>query len=781
MSTSSLKWGAVVSFIVGMSVLLWGGRHIRHSLPPYPEKVVTPDGRLLFDRATILRGQDVYQKYGLMDHGSVWGHGTLRGMDFSATTLHLIGQAMQAAHARADYARPLDQLDATQLQAVQAVVGREVKTNRYDSATDTLTLTNAQAAALGAVETYWENALGTGDKDYGFLPNTVKAPEERQDIARFFFWTAWVASANRPGEDYSYTNNWPPDPALGNTATPKTLLWSIGGLLSLFLVLGLIIYIVHRYRFFYGEPQSAMLGQRLHDLPLSVSQYKAAKFFLVVVLLFLVQTCLGGILAHYTVNPGSFYLPLVAQLIPYSLAKSWHLQLAIFWIATTWVGTAIYLAPLIGGREPRKQWLLVEILFGAVLLVAVGSITGELLGIRGILPGKLWFWLGHQGWEYLELGRLWQILLFVGLVAWLGIVYRALAGTIWKGGSESYGALVRFYTFSAILVVLFFGFGFFYHPGTHLTVADYWRWFVVHIWVESMFEFFGVAVVALFLTVLGLVSIQSALRVAYLTAILTFLSGIIGTAHHFYWYGGPALWLALGAVFSSMEPIPLILLVVRAWMEYAGIRKQGATFAYKWPLYFLTASSVWNFVGAGVFGFVINLPIVNYYEHGTYLTANHGHTALFGVYGMLSISLLLFTWRGLVDSKHWNDGILKVAFWGFNGGLFIMSMLTLLPMGLLQVKDSFTRGVWHARSAAFYNEPAVQLLGKLRMLPDSIVILVGVVPLAAFLFLTFRHLRRPQIGDGESVWEKAGISLNEKDVAAPRPWTQSPRPDARTV
>jgi nitric oxide reductase subunit B len=735
MSTAYLKWGAVISFIMGMSVLLWGGQHIRQSLPPYPQQVVGPDGRLLFDRAAILRGQDVYQKYGLMDHGSVWGHGTLRGMDFSATTLHLMGQAMQAAHARADYGRPLDELDAVQREAVRSVVGQEIKTNRYDRATDTLTLTSAQVAAVGEVERYWESALGAGDQDYGFLADTVRKPEERQDIARFFFWTAWVAGANRPGTTYSYTNN-----------------------LSLFLVLGLIIYVVHRYRFFYGEPQSAMLGQRLHDLPLSLSQYKAAKFFLVVVLLFLVQTCLGGILAHYTVTPGHFYLPAVARLIPYSLAKSWHLQLAIFWIATTWVGTAIYLAPLIGGREPRKQWLLVEILFGAVLLVAVGSITGELLGIKGILPGKLWFWLGHQGWEYLELGRLWQILLFVGLLAWLGIVYRALAGTIWKGGPESYGALVRFYTFSAILVVLFFGFGFFYHPGTHLTVADYWRWFVVHIWVESMFEFFGVAVVALFLTVLGLVSVQSALRVAYLTAILVFLSGIIGTAHHYFWYGGPALWLALGAVFSSMEPVPLILLVVRAWMEYAGIRKQGAQFAYKWPLYFLTASSVWNFVGAGIFGFLINLPIVNYYEHGTYLTANHGHTALFGVYGMLSVSLLLFTWRGLVDSKYWSDRLLKVAFWGFNGGLFLMSMVALLPVGLLQVRDSFTYGVWHARSAAFYQQPAVQLLGKLRMFPDLIIILVGVVPLATFLFLTFRHLRKPQIGDGESVWEKAGIS-----------------------
>ena len=228
----------------------------------------------------------------------------------------------------------------------------------------------------------------------------------------------------------------------------------------------------------------------------------------------------------------------------------------------------------------------------------------------------------------------------------------------------------------------FFGFGLLYGRGTHLTIADYWRWFVVHIWVESIFEFFGVAVISLFLVTLGLVSAKSALRVAYLTAILVFISGIPGTAHHYFWYGGPSFWLAIGGVFSSLEPIPLILLVVRAWMEYKSIRAEGQEFPYRWPLYFLTASSVWNFVGAGMFGFLINLPIINYYEHATYLTSNHGHTALFGVYGMLAIALILFSWRGLVENKYWNDRILKLSFWGLNGGLFLMFLTGLLPIGL---------------------------------------------------------------------------------------------------
>ncbi|MEK6534952.1 MAG: cbb3-type cytochrome c oxidase subunit I, partial [Thermodesulfobacteriota bacterium] len=357
------------------------------------------------------------------------------------------------------------------------------------------------------------------------------------------------------------------------------------------------------------------------------------------VLLLLLQTSFGGLLAHYTVNPASFWLPIVAQIIPYSLAKSWHLQLAIFWIATSWVASAIYLAPIIGGREPRKQGLLVQLLFIAILVVALGSLAGQMAGIKGLL-GDWWFWFGHQGWEYLELGRAWQILLLTGLVAWLLIVYRAVMPHLQMGHKDEFNSLIWFYILSAIFVVAFFGFGLFYGRGSHMTMADYWRWFVVHLWVEGIFEFFGVAAIAVLLVAMGLVTAKAALTIAYFTAAIVFLSGIIGTAHHFFWFGGPTYWLAWGTLFSSMEPIPLMGLVVLGMMEYKAIKNEGKDFPYKWPLYFLVASSFWNFLGAGIFGFLINLPIVNYYEHGTYLTMNHGHTALFGTYGMLSIALL---------------------------------------------------------------------------------------------------------------------------------------------
>jgi nitric oxide reductase subunit B len=758
MSIERLKWAAIVSFIVALGGLLVGGIFANREAPPYPGVVSGPDGVALFDREDILAGQDVYQRYGLMDHGSVWGHGSQRGMEFSAVTLNLVGRTVRDELAAVEFGRGYEELDVNQRDLVDLRTRREMKENAYEASDDELRLSAAQVAGLLETEQFWESTFRDGDADYGFLPGTVPTAEERRQIGRFFFWTAWVASATRPGTDHSYTNNWPPDLTVGNVATSATYIWSIGGIISLFLVLGLFVFWVHRDQMWYGEAKGVPLADKLVDSPLTSSQIKEAKFFLVVILLFLVQTAIGGLLAHYTVHPGSFYVPIVGKLVPYSWAKSWHLQLAIFWIATTWVASAIYLAPIVGGREPRRQGLLVQLLFAAILIVAVGSLAGEVAGIKGLL-GDWWFWLGHQGWEYLELGRLWQILLLVGLLGWLAIVYRAVRRGAADSRDEHFRALVNFYVFSAILVVAFFAFGLLYGRGSHMTIADYWRWFVVHIWVESIFEFFGVAVISVLLVAMGLASAKAALRVAYFTAAFVFLSGILGTAHHYFWYGGPSAWLAVGSVFSSMEPVPLFGLVVRGLLEYKSIREAGTDFPYKWPMYFLVASSFWNFLGAGVFGFLINLPVVNYFEHGTYLTVNHGHGALFGVYGMLSIALLLFSWRGLVEKERWNDRLLAYSFWGLNGGLLMLTILTLFPVGIAQAWTSFKEGLWVARDASFFERPFVALLGQLRIIPDSVIIVVGILPLVYFLFRTFPHLKAKRIQDEESVWERLGVQL----------------------
>ncbi len=749
MQSDSLRKWVIVSFVVSMSVLIVGGIISLKKVPPYPRKIVDSNGNILIEHSRLINGQDTYQRYGLMDHGSVWGHGTLRGPDFSALTLRLKIDAIREYLSKNRFNKEYLHISSFEKSQIDEEVKRELKTNRYSANDSILILSDAQVFALSKVREYYENLFKNGDLDlknygYGFLKNTIPDKNLREDIADFFFWTAWVTSVNRPDSNITYTN-WPFDRDAGNYLSEGAFLWSVAGIFALFLVLGVVIYLIHRYRLFYGDSKANAIAKTLIESPLSLSQYRAAKFFVVVVLLFILQTLMGGLMAHYTTHPGSFYIPIIGEIIPYSWAKSWHLQLAIFWIATTWVASSIYLSPVINRREPKYQGLLVNILFVAVLIVAVGSLSGTALGVKNYFGENLWYWFGHQGWEYLELGRFWQILLFIGLIAWLIIVYRGIKDKLYGVEKDS---LVVFYVLSAILVVGFFGFGFFYGRGTNLTVADYWRWFVVHIWVEGIFEFFGVAIIALFLSMMGLVERESALRVSYFTAILVFASGIIGTAHHYFWYGGPEYWIALGSVFSSLEPIPLIVLVVRAWKEYKEVQESGEDFPYRWPFFFLVASSFWNFLGAGLFGFLINLPFVNYFEHGTYLTANHGHAALFGVYGMLSISLLLFCWRSLVRSEFWNDKLIKYIFWLLNGGLFMMVTTVLFPVGIYQTILSYRYGYWYARSADFYNIPFVKFLFNFRIVPDTIII-IGALFLFYFLITTYFKLKKCEFEEGE--------------------------------
>jgi nitric oxide reductase subunit B len=295
----------------------------------------------------------------------------------------------------------------------------------------------------------------------------------------------------------------------------------------------------------------------------------------------------------------------------------------------------------------------------------------------------------------------------------------------------------------------------FYTPRTHITIADFWRWWVVHTWVEGIFEFFAAAAMAYVVTALGLAPKQKALRAAYFTACLAMFSGIIGVGHHYYWFGDPDLWIALGGVISTMEPVPILLLLVKVALEAKDSPAIKAAYPYKWPLVFMGASSLWAFLGAGVFGFIITTPVINYYEHSTYLTMNHGHTALLGTYGMLAIGLMLFALRGLVKPEKWSDTPLKITFVCMNGGLLAMSILTLLPVGLMQARAAYIRGLWYARSPAFYDEPWIKFIGQWRIIPDLIII-AGALALVVFVVRAMLNLKPATVADGAELVVPAG-------------------------
>jgi nitric oxide reductase subunit B len=725
--------------------MIVGGGMIYRSRAPIPEVVLGPDGRSLFTAKDIQEGQDLFRKRDLMNYGSVLGHGAYLGPDYTAEALHWMTEAMRAYKAPAGHAS----LSLGQRAGIDAEIAQELKENRY--AGGILRFTAAQTAGWNSIVARYDKLFAEGQAQRA-LPKGALLPasegggdpardrEAAHDLAAFVTWTAWLSVATRPEAPHSYTNNWPYDPVAGNTATAGSMMWSAASVAGLLLFLALILYMQHRYRLSAEEVPNARLSFDLAAMPLTASQRAAAKYFVVAMLLFLFQAMLGGKMAHDYADGVSFFGSNLSQHLPFNIARTWHLQLAIFWIATAWLGMGIFIAPLVSGREPKGQKHLVNILFGALVTVVVGSMAGEYLSVKGLL-GESWWWLGTQGWEYLELGRLWMLLLIAGMGIWLFIVFRGLRAAL-KAESDR-GGLTHLLLYSSAAIPVFYCFALFVKRDSHITMADYWRWWLIHLWVEGMFEVFAVVVIGFLMVRLGLLTARSTLRATYFQLIILLGSGIIGTGHHYYWIGAPEAWMALGSIFSALEVVPLSLLMVEAYSQYKVIKEGGIQFPYAAAFWFLVATAFWNLFGAGALGFLINLPFVSYFQHGSFLTAAHGHGALMGVYGMLAIALGLFSMRNIVRPEFWKEKWIMVGFWGLNIGLMGMILVTLLPVGVMQATESFRNGFWSARSLEFYQQPIVHKLLWLRIVPDMIFIFAGILPLVAAACYGFLQLRRP--------------------------------------
>ncbi len=739
------KHGAVLTIIVGITGLMFMGKTTYEGAPPISGKAVVDGGITVYTGEEILAGQSVFQKYGLMDYGSIFGHGAYRGPDFTADYLHRQGALMREFYAEQNFRSAYEQIDQDKRAAIDRQVIAEIKQNRYEPSSNQLKLNPAQAFAHEKIVQHYQDYFANADAENPLPAHYIADKGDIKNLTAFFAWSSWAASTPRPGKDYSFTNNWPPDDSVGNRPSTAVFIWSALSLISLLGAIGLVLLFFGRFDFLgwgHGKPTDVVTPSIL-KMPLTGSQKATYKFFVVVAALFAFQTLMGVITAHYFVESGGFYGFDIRKIIPISITRSWHLQLSIFWIATAWLATGIFVGPMVSGKEPKRQALLVNILFAAVLLVAVGSIFGEWLGINNML-GTLWFWFGHQGWEYLELGRVWQILLTIGMLLWAFIVFRAIKPTL-KG--QDAGSMPYLLLYSILAIPLMYSFGMMYKPSTNFAVADFWRWWIVHLWVEGFFELFTTIVVAHILVLLGIVRPAAAQRVVYLDIILYLGSGMIGTAHHYYWTAQPAINLALGAVFSAAEVVPLVLLTLEAWdfirLKYdkSVISVNPEEFPHKWAVMYLMAVGFWNFLGAGIFGFLINLPIVSYYEHATYLTSNHGHGALMGVYGNLALAAMAFCARVTIKPEKWNHKVWAVSFWCINIGLLAMLAISIFPAGIYQLVQSFKYGFWYARSSATINSVFFQGFTWARVVGDLVFVLGGTLPVLYFMVSRWKSLR----------------------------------------
>lgn len=729
-----LSFAVVV--VASFLVLGYYGREIYLLAPPIPEKVVTDAGEVLFTGQDIKDGQNVWQSIGGQQVGSVWGHGAYVAPDWSADWLHRELVWLLDKWAMEEHGQPWEELDPSPKAAIKARLKQEIRTNTYDEGANAISVSSDRAQAIAAVGGHYASLFGEDPSldslrdAYAIPARTLKDPERQRLMNAFFFWAAWACATNRPGQEITYTNNWPPEDLIDNRPTGPIIVWSVISFVLLLAGIGALAwyYAVLKEKEEHGfEPPKRDPLLALEPTP---SMKATLKYFWVVAALIVAQVGLGAITAHYGVEGSGFYGFPLAEWLPYSVTRTWHTQLGIFWIATAWLATGLFIAPAVSGYEPKFQRAGVNFLFACLLLIVVGSLFGQWLGVQQKLGFTANFWFGHQGLEYVDLGRFWQIFLFIGLFLWLGLMARAMWPALSKPSENR--SLLGLFLISSLAIAGFYGAGLVWGQQTHYSIIEYWRWWVVHLWVEGFFEVFATVVIAFLFTRMGLLRIVTATAAVLFSCTIFLSGGIIGTFHHLYFTGTPTPVLALGACFSALEVVPLVLIGFEAYENLTLSRATRWVQSYKWPIYFFVAVAFWNLVGAGLFGFLINPPIALYYMQGLNTTPVHAHTALFGVYGMLGIGLMLFCLKGLATRNVWKTKVLAFSFWSINIGLALMVLLSLLPVGLMQTWASVETGLWYARSAEFLQTDLMNTLRWMRVVGDTLFA-VGVVALGWFV------------------------------------------------
>ncbi len=725
-----LWWIFTAVVVLSFLVLGWMGVRIYQQAPPIPSQVVTSDGTVIIPAGDIEAGQNVWQSLGGMELGSIWGHGSYVAPDWTADWLHREAMFVLNDWAAATGSTYLG-LSAEQRAPLQARLQQTMRTNTFDPSSGVLRIDAARGRAFASNVAHYAGVFAGGRQEYAIPVGALTDPVKLRQLSAFFFWTAWAASTNRPGDVVTYTSNWPHEPLVGNAPTGEAVVWTGVSIILLLAGIGAMVW-YHASRREEPSPGVVPTGDPLLGYQATPSQLATVKYFWTVAGLLVLQILLGVVAAHYGVEGSGFYGIPLDRILPYTVARTWHLQLGIFWIATAWLATGLYIGPAVGGGEPKFQRLGVNVLFGALLVVVLGSMAGEWLSVKQFLSsGTLWFYFGHSGYEYIDLGRFFQIALLIGLFLWLFLVGRAILPAL-RRNDEQRGILTLF-LISSLAIAGFYGAALGYGRHTNLAVAEYWRWWVVHLWVEGFFEVFATVVIAFLFARLKLVSLRTAGEASLLSSTIFLSGGIIGTAHHLYFSGTPTLVLALGSVFSALEVVPLLFVGYEAWHNIQLSRRMPWVRKYRWPIYFFVSVAFWNLVGAGLFGFMINPPIALYFMQGLNTTPVHGHAALFGVYGMLGIGLMLFSLRALRPEATWKEGPLAFSFWAINIGLFAMVTFSLLPVGLMQTWASVTEGYWFARSAEFMQSGIMQTLRWMRVIGDTIFA-VGALVLVYFVF-----------------------------------------------
>ena len=735
--------------IISIAGLVYLGRETYVGAPPLAN-FVTSNGQVLMTTEQLARGKEIFHLRGLMLYGSFWGDGAERGPDFTADAMHRIGASMRSYYEEETKRRTgAESLTGYEKDAIAQRVLREMHNNTYNAEAGTIVLNDAQVFAFDELLQHYTRMFTDPTYPDRMDPiNQVSGEQNLRDLTTFFYWGGWVSAANRPGEEYSYTHNWPYEPEVGNVPTTATFIWTFISIFALWIGISVVLYV-------YGQMKEQPVdvfsqeGANGHSLTTSdlengyvrETQRSTYKFFALAMIVFGLQV-LGGVVSAWDfIRPFGINLN---ELLPFTVSRSYHAILQIYWFFMCWVGYTIFFLPRLT-KVPKGQKFLINLLFFLSCVVAVGAVGGIYAGQRGWIDDTMSYWFGSQGWEFIELGRFFQWVLLLGFSLWIYIIYRGVKPWI---SVKNVWSVPAWLLWGSGVMVLFLFFSVLMTPDSNFAISDYWRWMTVHMWVEVTFEVFTTVIVAYLLVQMGLVTRMMAERVIFLAVMLFFVTAINGISHNFYWIAKPTGIIAVGSVFSTLQVLPLLLLTLDAWqMRQEGGRahefrvqgKQVVVMEGVWL--FILGVNFWNIFGAGVFGSLITLPLVNYYEHATYMTGNHAHAAMFGVKGNVALAGMLFCLQHLFQRSAWSEKLVRMVFWSLNIGIALMMFLDLFPVGLYQIYVVLTKGLWYARSNEVVMGPVFATLTYMRSIGGAVFIFGGLLPLIYFVLSRAGRMR----------------------------------------
>lgn len=715
MSRKGLYTAFWIIALIMVTMLIYYTANLQKEVPPIPQEVKSVSGEVLYTYDDVVDGKALFQQFDLTDWGSLLGMGAYIGPDFSTDFLHYRAVYLYDFYGMELYGKPDAELTAIERGAVKERVKQDFREQTALLETSTV-YTDASAAAYKSNVVYLVDMLVNGDRERAFRGGVI-LPAEAEKIAAFVDWSQLVASSYRTGAERTWSNNWPSEPLIDQDLTffsHKISLWEF---LILWTLTIIVIFLCYEYLF--KKEEGEMLEEPLVVTKIFKSQKKLMKYIPIVAGLFLVQIFMGGYLAHLYTEPEMDFL-ISQDILPFNVLRSMHTQLAILWVAVGWLVGGLLIAPWVANKDHKFPWL-VDVLWIALVVVAVGSMVGLYMGATGQMR-DVWFWLGNEGREYLNLGRVWDIGLLVGLVFWFILI----VSLIRKSATNNPIVSTIIWSAFAIATLWIAGMMPVHKIIPNYTVDDYYRWWVIHLWVELTFELFAAGVIAFFTVTLGLITHKTAVRVMFFEVFLISLSGTLGVGHHYFWQGLDEYWIAVGGIFSALEPLPLALMIIEAWKNYREKFYEDNKFDYSIPFLWIGGSALMNWIGAGFFGMVINTPTISYYSHGTYLIMPHAHVALLGAFGYISIAFLYMASRtnALANNLKWDEKLSRIGFWTLTIGALLYTIPTYI-IGIHQSQVAMEAGYFTARLRETVETMSTWMW--LRLIPDAIMILGGLI------------------------------------------------------